>query len=200
VISPISDPLCATPRPIPTPPPRVPAPTVLLVEDSPAQRKLVAYMLRDAGAWNNIEAPNGPAALEQLATALPDVILTDMYMPDMDGLELVEHLRVRHPHVPVVLMTGKGSEQMAVDALKTGAADYVPKKTMAGTVAGALLRAIENARAETGRIRVTAGMTERLTRFSLENDPALVGPLVAGVREDLLAQPGGQLGTEAGRR
>ncbi len=162
-------------------------PTVLLVEDSPTQRRLVHTVLQEAGDWQIAHAVDGIDALQQLADSLPTVVLTDLFMPRMDGLQLVEQIRTRFPYVPVVLMTAQGSEQIAVDALRAGAADYVPKRALAGAVGAILDRAIANARAETDKLRLLSGMTGRSTRFTIANDTRLVPPLVAHLKEDVLA-------------
>jgi CheY-like chemotaxis protein/anti-sigma regulatory factor (Ser/Thr protein kinase) len=163
------------------------APTILLVEDSATQRRLVNYLLEESGDWNIVQAADGQAALEQMGRTLPDVVLTDLYMPRLDGLGLVEEIRVRFPQVPVVLMTGQGNEQVAVDALKAGAADYVPKRILSASLNSVLERVLENTQFESSKLRLASGMTGRITRYVLENDPALVSTMIAGFRAELLA-------------
>ncbi|AWM39283.1 hypothetical protein GobsT_24150 [Gemmata obscuriglobus] len=163
------------------------APTVLLVDDSSVQRRIVHSLLDAAGTWNIIQATDGLSALKMIEQAPPSLVLTDVYMPKMDGLVLVEQIRDRFPSVPVVLMTGHGSEQTAVDALKAGASDYIPKRAMVTDLGRILERVLTNARAESDRVRLLSGMTSQISRFKLENDARLVGPLVAQLRDDLLA-------------
>jgi CheY-like chemotaxis protein len=185
-----ADPLCATPFPVVTPPPFPEAladmPTILLVDDSATQRRLIHLILQESGAWNILQATDGVAALEVMERTVPDLVLTDIYMPQMDGLGLVEQVRERFPQVPVVLMTGRGSEQLAVDALRVGAADYVSKVTIKETLGGVLERVLEHARAEVGKLRLLSGMKWRVTSFELENDASLISPLLAGFRDDLM--------------
>jgi len=180
-----------TPAPAHTPaPPRIvpaDAPTILLVDDSSVQRRIVHNLLDGAGTWKVLHAADGVAALEMIEKHQPNLVLTDVYMPRMDGLALVEQVRDRFPHIPVVLMTGMGSEQTAVAALKAGAADYVPKRAMVSDLGPILERVLGNAKAEMARLRLLDGMTGRLTRFVLVNDPRLVPPLVTQLRDDLLA-------------
>ena len=64
---------------------------------------------------------------------MPALVLTDLIMPEMNGLELVKAIREHHPFVPVILMTSKGNEEIAVQALQGGAASYVPKSQLAET-------------------------------------------------------------------
>ena len=124
------------------------APTILLVEDSSVQRRIVHNLLEAAGTWHIVHASDGIAALAAIEQKQPDLVLTDVYMPRMDGLALVEQVRDRFPHIPVVLMTGMGSEQTAVAALKAGAADYIPKRAMVNDLGHIMERVLGNARAE----------------------------------------------------
>ena len=57
--------------------------------------------------------------------SLPDVVITDMLMPEMDGMELVRSISVDYPHIPVILITGHGNESLAVEALEKGQTSYV---------------------------------------------------------------------------
>ncbi len=160
--------------------------TILVVDDSQLEQRYVARLLEALGGWRITFARNGIEALESFAIELPALVLTDMRMPNMDGLTLVEKLRDKYPQIPVVLMTGSGSERVAVEALKAGAADYVPKQSLAHDLAPVLERVLSVRQAEHRRFRVLAGMTRRSSQFVLENDPSLVPPLVAMFREDLL--------------
>src|SRR6185503_14693176 len=75
-------------------------------------------------------AANGVIALEEVRRDVPTVVLTDLQMPEMDGLELVKRLKQDFPGLPVILMTAHGSEEIAVEALRSGAASYIPKKNL----------------------------------------------------------------------
>jgi CheY-like chemotaxis protein/anti-sigma regulatory factor (Ser/Thr protein kinase) len=159
---------------------------ILVVDDSLLEQRYVARILAQHGGWRVATARNGAEALEVIDRVAPAAVLTDMNMPEMDGLTLVERVRERHPLVPVVLMTGGGSERVAVAALKAGAADYVPKQALACDLVPVLERVLSVGQAEHRRFRVLQGMTRRSSQFVLENDPALVPPLVAQFREDLI--------------
>lgn len=162
-------------------------PTILVVDDSPLEQRYVAQLLEAHGGLKVALARNGAEALEQFARHPPAVVLTDLQLPQMDGLALVERIRDQFPHVPVVLMTGSGNEQVAVEALKAGAADYVPKQALAYELIPVLERVLSVRQAQHRKFRVLAGMTRRASQFILENDPSLVPPLVALLREDLIA-------------
>src|ERR671933_1625247 len=103
---------------------------VLLVDDSAVVRRLVAGALNEDPGLEVVGcAPEGRTALERLPRLLPDVVLLDLEMPGMDGLETLQALRRAHPRLPVLMFsrhTQRGVEA-TVRALTLGADDYVPK-------------------------------------------------------------------------
>lgn len=173
-------------------PPAVAAPTapdlplILVADDSLLEQRYVGRILEQHGGLRVTFARNGVEALEAITKCQPALLLTDMNMPRMDGLTLVEKVREQFPRVPVVLMTGSGSERVAVAALKAGAADYVPKQALAHDLTPVLERVLSVGQAEGRRYMVLQGMTRRSSQYVLENDPVLVTPLVAQFREDLI--------------
>ena len=157
----------------------MPAPTVLVVDDSPVQRRLVCRLIAEALHWQTAEAGNGVEALAAIGQGEPDLVLTDLLMPDMDGLELVEAVREKHPLVPVVLMTAFGSEDLALRALQRGAASYVPKSGLSPTLGGLLERVYAASRMTRERRRLMAFLTRVELEFVLDNDPTLVPALIS---------------------
>src|SRR5215475_10966078 len=101
--------------------------TILVVDDTAVDRFLAGALLEEVPGWRAAYAEDGRQALALLKGAVPDLVLTDLRMPEVNGLELVEVIRRDHPAVPVVLMTAHGSEDVAIRALRAGAASYVPK-------------------------------------------------------------------------
>lgn len=102
-------------------------PRIVVAEDSHTQALLVRYHLQKAGFDVQV-ANDGVEALAAVAAATPDLVLTDMQMPNLDGLGLVRAMRERHPAVPVVLMTGGGCAELELDALRSGAVHYASKE------------------------------------------------------------------------
>lgn len=100
--------------------------TVLIVDDDPRSLRLLKLSLKAEG-YQVLEAESGPRALEHLEAGTIDLVLTDVRMPGMSGLELLAEIRSRYPPVSVVVMTAYGSEQVAVEAMKIGANDYLTK-------------------------------------------------------------------------
>ncbi len=161
-------------------------PLILVADDSQLEQRYVGRILAQNGGWQVVFARNGEEALAEITKRPPALVLTDMNMPKMDGLTLTEKVRETFPLVPVVLMTGSGSEKVAVAALKAGAADYVAKQALAHDLIPVLERVLSAGLAEHRRFKVLQGMTRRSSQFVLENDPALVPPLVSQFREDLI--------------
>ena len=98
---------------------------ILVVDDEPPIRKLLRMGLTTQG-YDILEAPNGKAALELMAQK-PDLILLDLGLPDIQGLELLRMMRARNESVPIVVLSSRDDEVGKVEALDLGADDYVTK-------------------------------------------------------------------------
>ncbi len=148
-------------------------PRVLVVDDEPALRLMVGAVLRDEG-WEVAEAASAEAALDMLPGAAPDVILLDMRMPGMDGLEALGAIRAKSPGVPVVMLTAYGTVGSAVDAMKRGAFDYLTKPADNDELVAVLGKAHEYSRliAENLELRHQADMTAEV-REIIGQSPAM---------------------------
>ncbi|KTG10265.1 hypothetical protein AUR64_11840 [Haloprofundus marisrubri] len=100
---------------------------VLCVDDDASLRALTTAHLERQGL-SVVTAPDGPTALDTLATEEFDGVVSDFEMPAMDGLELLEEVRTRHGSLPFVLFTARGSEKLASRAISAGVTDYIRKK------------------------------------------------------------------------
>jgi two-component system, OmpR family, KDP operon response regulator KdpE len=98
---------------------------VLVIDDEPPIRKLLRMGLAAQG-YAILEAPNGKASLELLAQN-PDLVILDLGLPDMQGLDLLRMIRARSESVPIVVLSSRGDEAGKVAALDLGADDYVTK-------------------------------------------------------------------------
>jgi two-component system KDP operon response regulator KdpE len=98
---------------------------VLVVDDEPPIRKLLRMGLGTQG-YQTLDAPNAKTALELLANK-PDLVILDLGLPDMQGLELLRQIRARKDTVPIVVLSSRGDEDVKVAALDQGADDYVTK-------------------------------------------------------------------------
>jgi two-component system, OmpR family, KDP operon response regulator KdpE len=103
-----------------------PSPKVLVIDDEPPIRKLLRMGL-SAHGYEILEAPNGRISLELLEQKKPDLVILDLGLPDMQGLELLRMIRARNEDVPIVVLSSRGDEAGKVQALDLGADDYVTK-------------------------------------------------------------------------
>ena len=176
--------------------------TVLVVDDSAVDRRFVGGILARDGKLHVEFAEDGTEALAKMRQAVPDVIVTDLQMPNRNGLELVAAVRMHHPHVPIILMTGHGSEDLAVEALHRGAASYVPKPQLGERLLESVEEAIAMARADRTYDRLIACLRECDFDFELESDPGLIDPLVDLVQQMVagmgLTDPTGRFRVGAG--
>lgn len=101
--------------------------SILVVDDSITERTRVAGLLSTRADVQVTSVSNGLEALDAVGLKEFDLVLTDLQMPEMTGLQLVEKLAEQYPRLPVILMTSYGSEEIAVEAMKAGAASYINK-------------------------------------------------------------------------
>jgi cyclic di-GMP phosphodiesterase len=104
----------------------VDAETILVVDDEEAIREVVSTMLESKG-YHCTVAHNGRAAQEQIKRGTPDLVLSDMIMPEMDGIKLLEWMRQHDPDVPVIMVTAIHDISTALEAIRRGAYDYILK-------------------------------------------------------------------------
>ena len=98
--------------------------TILAVDDEPHMRRLLEISLRQAG-YRALSAGNGREALEIIRQQQIDLVVSDLHMPGMNGLQLLDVLRNEHEHLPLIMVTAQGEIKTAVEAMKLGASDYI---------------------------------------------------------------------------
>jgi len=178
---------------------------ILVVDDEATILETVSAILEDEG-FNVDTAPDGETALKNMdAGPLPDLVLLDIWMPGMDGLEVLEKIKGQWPQVPVVIMSGHGNVETAVRATKLGAYDFIEKplslEPLIVTCGNALkFQALQNEniilRASTGRgvVRDLTGTSPAMQ--ALREQIAIVAPTEAwilitgenGTGKELVAQ------------
>lgn len=160
-------------------------PIVLVVDDSEVDRRLIGGLLSKDMEWLVEYADNGEAALETMRIATPDVVVSDLLMPGMDGLQFVAAARGEFPKVPVILVTGQGSETLASQALRQGATSYVPKAVLAETLLETVEQVLALAAHDHKFERLMHCTTNIRHKFQLDNDPELIGTLGEFVRRTM---------------
>ena len=114
--------------------------TILVVDDSPTIRKMVRASLQILPSAQFLEAPTGLEAIEQLAIARIDVIVLDLNMPDMHGIDVLKFVRrnSRYKHIPIVVLTTRGDDSSRQAAEAAGATNYLTKPFAPQILAGAV--------------------------------------------------------------
>jgi CheY-like chemotaxis protein len=156
----------------------LPMTMVLVVDDSLTDRRLAGGLLARCENFEVEFAVDGHDALEKMELHLPDLVITDLNMPRLDGLELVQSIRQGYPLVPVILMTAQGSEQTAVEALRVGAASYVPKNRLAADLVDTARQVLSAAFADRAHVRLMRRLQNQQVEFVIENDQDLITSLV----------------------
>jgi CheY-like chemotaxis protein len=159
--------------------------TVLVIDDTAFDKRLVGQLLKSLDGIKLLFASNGRDGLAIIDRESPAVVLTDLTMPEMDGLELVRTVRLLRPLIPVVLMTAHGSEDVAMEALRAGAANYIPKRHLVRDLVQTIRKVLAIVASRQERGRTLGCVVRRETAFVLENDEELIIPTVSLVNEEL---------------
>lgn len=142
---------------------------ILIVDDEADIRELVAGVLEDEG-YETRTAGDSDSALAAISERLPSLVVLDIWLQGsrLDGIELLEDLKQRHPGLPVVMISGHGNIETAVAAIKRGAYDFIEKPFQADQLLLVVQRATENERLrrENEELRFRAGIETELTGSS----------------------------------
>lgn len=157
---------------------------VLIAEDNPAQAELIQERLERAGYTSSL-AENGVVALELLELEPVDVVLADLTMPELGGLQLVEILARQHPKIPAILMTSQGSEEIAAEALQKGACSYIPKRRLEQDLLRTLDLVLGLRRADRRNRHLATCWVATDQEFELDSVPELIPPFVAYIQDQL---------------
>jgi signal transduction histidine kinase len=162
-------------------------PSLLVVDDEPKQQQAVCEILTEQG-YDTTGFSDPKAALRVLEKHRFELLLTDLQMPDLNGIDLIRHAQVMAPDMVVVLMTAHGSVDSVVDAMRSGALDYVQKPFRLGTIVPVVERALEVQRlrvnnrslqsAVSNQLRQLRAVNQELDAFAARLAHDLRGPLV----------------------
>src|SRR5438552_6083646 len=141
--------------------------TILVVDDEENIRHTLRGVLADEG-FEVLEAPDGRRALELLRHAAPRLAIVDVWMPEMDGIELVERMRTQSPGVPIIVISGHGTIETAVRVIRLGAFDFLEKPFPLD----ALLNVVGRALGTNADVTATAAAAAALTGRSVPLAPA----------------------------
>lgn len=151
---------------------------ILVVDDRPLEAADAVRVLRENPDWEVDQVRTAQAALARLADVPCQLVLTDLHMPDTDGLALMTAVHEQSPTLPVVVMTSRGSELKAVQALAAGAASYLPKSRLEVDLVTTCQRVLDFARQEGNRAVLMEQMVDERFEMIIENERKHLPPLV----------------------
>ncbi len=160
-------------------------PIILVVDDSEIDRQLIGGLLKPKLDWIVQFASDGAEGLRMIGEVFPDVVVTDLQMPEFNGIQLCAEAKAEYPHVPIVLVTGQGSEDLAVEALQAGAASYVPKSGLSKYLLETVEQLLSHSRHGKSIERLMQNTLSTRFQFDLETDQSLIAPLVDLVSDTL---------------
>lgn len=149
--------------------------TILVVDDSQSDLTRAKLLLSKNSLWDVSTARDGAEAMQTLDIQIPDLVVTDLQMPEMSGFELMQAVHARHPNIPVVIMTARGSEQIAMQCLQGGAASYVPKSELARDLSETVGRLLSRVRERHERSRLLKHL--QILEYEIGNELTLIQAL-----------------------
>ncbi len=158
-------------------------PTVLVVDDSVADRRQVGELLGEDPELTVTYVSHAADALASIQQQVPDLVLVELLIPDISGLELVTAVRNDYPQVPVVVMSSRGTEESVIQALLRGAASYVSKHSLTGDLLSTVHNVLGAAARERIQVRLLGCITRSEYAFVLQNDSTLFHPLISFLQE-----------------
>jgi two-component system, NtrC family, nitrogen regulation response regulator NtrX len=150
---------------------------ILIVDDEKSIRTTLAAILNDEG-YRPIAAGSGPEALARIGEEVPDLVILDIWLPDVDGIDTLAELKRQWPELPVIMVSGHGTIETAVKATKLGAYDFVEKPLSLEKTLLVIDRALEHARLE---------RENRLLRERIERAHEIIGtsPAIMELRRQI---------------
>ena len=170
--------------------------TILVVDDEENIRHTLRGVLADEG-FEVLEAPDGRRALELLRHVAPRLAIVDVWMPEMDGIELVERMRNQAPGVPIIVISGHGTIETAVRVIRLGAFDFLEKPfpleallSVVGRALGTNAAAAETAALAAGGATPSLAPARRFPERTIARSVLVNGQgLHSGARTGLILQP-----------
>ena len=156
--------------------------TILIAEDEQVLRESVAELLTEEG-YQVLQAPDGKAAYDIIVDRPVDLVLSDIRMPEMDGLQLLARLRQAAPQTPVIMLTAYGTVESAVGAMRAGAFDYLLKPVQFDDLVLKVQRALDVGEMTRTRRIMTDQLAEQSTFHNLVGNARSMARLFDTVRK-----------------
>ena len=168
---------------------------ILIADDNPVDRALIKGILKNQTQWQVEIVESGTAAAERVKIGVdaggvnneqrPSVLVTDLLMPGLDGLELISQIKKIDPRLPILLITNSDNQEIAMSALRAGATSFSPKQSLATDLVTTINQVLEVAQ----RMKYTHSESFCAVpdhqAFVLENESSLIGPTIENLQNGL---------------
>jgi len=172
---------------------------ILVIDDDPIERKLLLTLLGKVGGYNVATAEDGKSGLDSTQRVSPDLVLLDLQLPDLSGMEVLKKIKETQPQLPVIMLTGVTDVKRAVEAIQSGAYTYLTKPFENDHLMVTLKNALEKAEllAEMADLRKRAGKGPALARIlgSSQAVEDLIGQIKKVASSNLTVLIQGETGT-----
>ena len=162
-----------------------PLANILIVDDSPVDLLLVASLVARNPQWHTHPVSSAKEAISVIENETPDLLITDLQMPEINGIELVQHVKKIAPGLPVLLVTHSDNADMALEALRAGATSYSPKQSLAQDLPVTIAQVLDVAH----RMQYTHDQSfcpaPAHQLFVLDNESKLIGPTIENLQNHL---------------
>lgn len=157
--------------------------SVLVTDDLPADQEMARCILQADDRFELRFASSGEEALAEVSRSRPDMVVTDLNLPKMNGVELTRRITSFSDPVPVVLMTAFGSEVLAIDAIRAGATSYVPKNHLQERLLPTVLDVAERFAENKAKDNLFSYLNNANLEFSIPAAPESIPPLVDHIQD-----------------
>lgn len=159
-------------------------PMLLVADDSELDRMVIVELLKKEPLdWLVEQVGSAEEAVRLMKEIAFDVVITDVLMEGMSGLELLNHVHRQPRKVPVIVVSGQDTRDAAIAALKNGAANYIPKNSLSTLLGETVRQVLDAASEEKNYQRLIATADEMRFHFKLNNDLSLIRPLISKIQQ-----------------
>ena len=168
---------------------------ILIADDNPVDRALIEGILKNQTQWQVEAVESGSAAAERVkmgvdalsgaAEQRPSVLVTDLLMPGLDGLELISQIKKIDPALPIILITNSDNQEIAMSALRAGATSFSPKQSLAADLVTTINQVLEVAQRMQYTHSESFCAVPQHQAFVLENESSLIGPTIENLQNGL---------------
>ncbi|MCP4174768.1 MAG: response regulator [Fuerstiella sp.] len=158
---------------------------ILVVDDSAFDRRLTTSILENSSSYSVVNASDGKEAVKLLEAGGVDLVISDLNMPDMNGLELVQEIHKSHADLPTIVITGFGSEATAMRALQAGACGYVPKCHLQEELGDVVQTVLSTTARQREKNDFMCSVVKQMLTLEIPNERHRIAPTIAILQKQM---------------